>query len=385
MAEALTQQAHAAHVDEEYEKAIELYSNAIALSPNDANLYASRAQSYIKEERFLEAVQDASKAAELSPKLAKAHLRKGVALFNLEEYESAKDAFETANSIQKKKETETWIRKCNAELEEEAGHATKDTKIEEIAKEPSPHSSAAGPTPAPTPAPASTSATPKINGNEQEDLSLPIAKAAVSQEGKYRYQFFQTQNIVEVAVLAKNLTPDRLDITIEERKLHVIVKSPEGEQEYELSVDLYDAVVPSESKYELLKTKVEIRLKKSALLSWPTLERSEKKIAANFSDPANQQPPSYPSSFTKGRKMNWDKLEHEVKLEEKDEKLDGEQALQKLFRDIYSGADEDTRRAMNKSFQESGGTVLSTNWKEIGAKKVDCSPPTGMEKRNFEY
>ena len=40
-----------------------------------------------------------------------------VALFNLEEYESAKDAFETANSVQKKKETETWIRKCNAELE----------------------------------------------------------------------------------------------------------------------------------------------------------------------------------------------------------------------------------------------------------------------------
>ena len=49
--------------------------------------------------------------------------------------------------------------------------------------------------------------------------------------------------------------------------------------------------------------------------------------------------------------MNWDKLEAEVKKEEKDEKLDGEQALQKLFRDIYGGADEDTRRAMNKSFQ----------------------------------
>ena len=48
-------------------------------------------------------------------------------------------------------------------------------------------------------------------------------------------------------MLAKNLTPDRLDITIEERKLHVIVKSPEGEQEYELSVDLYDAVSPCTS------------------------------------------------------------------------------------------------------------------------------------------
>ena len=50
-------------------------------------------------------------------------------------------------------------------------------------------------------------------------------------------------------------------------------------------------------------------------------------------------------------KKNWDKLEHELKVEEKDEKLEGEAALHKLFRDIYSNADEDTRRAMNKSFQ----------------------------------
>ena len=28
--------------------------------------------------------------------------------------------------------------------------------------------------------------------------------------------------------------------------------------------------------------------------------------------------------------------------------------------------DEDTRRAMMKSFQTSGGTVLSTNWDEVG-------------------
>ena len=28
-------------------------------------------------------------------------------------------------------------------------------------------------------------------------------------------------------------------------------------------------------------------------------------------------------------------------------------------------------RAMNKSFQESNGTVLSTNWKDIGAKKTE--------------
>ena len=49
--------------------------------------------------------------------------------------------------------------------------------------------------------------------------------------------------------------------------------------------------------------------------------------------------------------MDWNKLEAEVKKDEKEEKLEGEQALQKLFRDIYGNADEDTRRAMNKSFQ----------------------------------
>lgn len=37
-------------------------------------------------------------------------------------------------------------------------------------------------------------------------------------------------------------------------------------------------------------------------------------------------------------------------FQEKEEKLDGDAALNKFFRDIYHDADEDTRRAMRKSF-----------------------------------
>ncbi|WKA00495.1 hypothetical protein VitviT2T_018842 [Vitis vinifera] len=60
------------------------------------------------------------------------------------------------------------------------------------------------------------------------------------------------------------------------------------------------------------------------------------------------QRPTYPSSKTK--MVDWDKLEAQVKKEEKEEKLDGDAALNRFFRDIYPDADEDTRMAMQKSF-----------------------------------
>ena len=91
----------------------------------------------------------------------------------------------------------------------------------------------------------------------------------------------------------------------------------------------------------------------------------------------------YPSSSHSYH--DWDKLAAEVAEQEKNEKLEGDQALNKLFQDIYAKADDDTKRAMNKSFVESGGTVLSTNWKEIGKEKVECKPPDGMEFKKYEY
>lgn len=34
---------------------------------------------------------------------------------------------------------------------------------------------------------------------------------------------------------------------------------------------------------------------------------------------------------------------------------------------------------------ESNGTVLSTNWNEVGSKMVEGSPPDGMEVKKWEY
>lgn len=50
-----------------------------------------------------------------------------------------------------------------------------------------------------------------------------------------------------------------------------------------------------------------------------------------------------------------------------------------VFQKLYKDADDDTRKAMVKSYTESGGTVLSTNWKEISKKRTEIRPPDGME------
>lgn len=47
-----------------------------------------------------------------------------------------------------------------------------------------------------------------------------------------------------------------------------------------------------------------------------------------------------------------------------------------FFKKLYANADEDTRRAMMKSYLESEGTALSTNWDEVGKEKVAIHPPS---------
>lgn len=78
-------------------------------------------------------------------------------------------------------------------------------------------------------------------------------------------------------------------------------------------------------------------------------------------------------------KKNWDAIIDEFEKEEEQS-----QGVNELFKQIYESGNEEVRRAMNKSFQESGGTVLSTNWANVAEKKVEPKPPSANDGQPVE-
>jgi len=108
---------------------------------------------------------------------------------------------------------------------------------------------------------------------------------------------------------------------------------------------------------------VQIVLAKKSADTWASVERK--------GDSSQNQPTGYPSSAR--NKTDFAKIDREF-VEDKPE---GEAAVNELFKSIYANGPEDTKRAMMKSWTESGGTCLSTNWDEVGKGKVEVKPPQG--------
>ncbi|KAI0599289.1 SGS domain-containing protein [Biscogniauxia sp. FL1348] len=90
--------------------------------------------------------------------------------------------------------------------------------------------------------------------------------------------------------------------------------------------------------------------------------------------------PAYPTSSKKGPK-NWDTI---ADNEDEDEEKKEEGDVNTFFQKLYKNADDDTRRAMMKSYVESNGTSLSTNWAEAKGKTYETLPPDGAEAKKWD-
>jgi len=116
--------------------------------------------------------------------------------------------------------------------------------------------------------------------------------------------------------------------------------------------------------------RIDIKLKKASDdLNWVVLEQSTSSVQAIPATASTGPRPSYPSSSKV--KRDWNSLDKQIDSELSKEKPEGDAALNGLFKQIYERSDEETKRAMIKSYQTSGGTVLSTNWGEVASKDYE--------------
>jgi len=361
----LFNEANSAFIDEEYEEALELYTKAIESDCTNAEFFLKRCIAYQKVKKFKESINDADMAIKISQgnqKIAsKAYLRKGISEFESELFNEAKSDFEVANTLIP---NDTILKKWQKKIsEKETQNPSLFKKEESNTLQPQQETNATNNT-------EQQSATTEQPQQQQQKVQPP--------QQKVRHEWFQNENYVTISVFIKNVKSENVTVDLEDRALSLTIKLPTG-SDFLFDLDpLAHEIVPEESKYSVLSTKIEIKLKKKVMgVKWSVLEGEDDTIAAQVTTLKDANKPSYPSSSKK--KYDWDSLEKSIE----DEKPEGDAALNNLFQQIYRDASDETKRAMIKSYIESNGTCLSTNWDEVKKGKVECKPPEGMVAKSY--
>ncbi|WKX98847.1 hypothetical protein Q1695_014043 [Nippostrongylus brasiliensis] len=182
---------------------------------------------------------------------------------------------------------------------------------------------------------------------------------------KPRYDWFQTDTCVTVTVLKKGVSLSDCRVTFNDN--HVKIYAGDN---VIFETTLARPVDENNFTVTCTPSKVEVRMPKKTPGHWTML-------GASATEETLPSEPYHPS-------RNWEAIERTVIQEEENEPLEGQDAVNRMFKKLYSEASDDVKKAMIKSYQESGGTVLSTNWAEISKKRTEVQPPDCMEYKRFE-
>ncbi|CAF1398284.1 unnamed protein product [Adineta ricciae] len=323
-------------IDEKYQEAYELYSKALAADDRSnhqftSKIFASRAQCSLKLNNYSDALKDSNEALHFDETNVKAYLRKGVALYNQNFKEQALEVFARALEYDATNEqSKVWYEKCEKEL-------------------------------------------------------LEIKSKPAAPPVKVKHSFYQSDRIVTVQIPIKCLRKDQVKVDTTDKTLYVNTKIPSSGSDYLLDLELAYLIDSSRTTFNVTGTNIEIKLYKREAIQWSSLDAQSTTNKAlppvTMNRPLVDKAPTYPSSSQRAK--NWDKVEAEIKKDEKenqDEMGDANAIFQRLYRD----SDENTRRAMNKSMYESGGTCLNMNWEEVSKGRITCEPPEGMEWKKYD-
>ncbi|RDA95807.1 hypothetical protein CP533_5199 [Ophiocordyceps camponoti-saundersi (nom. inval.)] len=240
-------------------------------------------------------------------------------------------------------------------------------------------------------------------------LRLPAAAINAPQTTSVepRIQEFQTTTSINVSIFSKGTDPSTITVNFLPSSVRLeSVVCPDGKSRT-LRLSLWADIDPSASEYVVTPNKVELKLSKNKAGKWPQLRKDEAESIVEAADgvtndddqnrskpflpkgdkaslpshPAPHVPsllPAYPTSSRSGPK-DWDLIASGGGEDDDDEDAD----VNSFFKKLYGNATPEQRRAMMKSFTESNGTSLSTDWNDVKGRTVETVPPEGMEAKKY--
>lgn len=350
--------------ESDFLSAISAYTAALKENPQAFQAYIKRSTAYSKCQNHDAAKKDISEAFQIAENRGRrddkalCHFKLGLINYKEKDYKPALKNFEKAKELGCSEPTlELWKNKLDYEVKKNPALLQKDEIDEfDIQQE-------------------------NKSTNEPEDkaksTSIDVVNKVAPLKIKIRDDWYQTNNAVIITIYAKGVKEESLSIQFSERSVGIAFPTAAG-SEYNYNLDpLYSKIDSDKSSYRIYGTKLEINLVKSNSIKWPSLEGSgeeEENFVPTVTSTSDTNPAlTYPSSSKKA--VNWDKFNLNDEEEDK-----GEDFFAKLYKDV----DDDTRRAMMKSYVESNGTVLTTNWSEAKDKKFETSPPEGMTARKWD-
>ncbi|KAK4445742.1 SGS domain-containing protein [Podospora aff. communis PSN243] len=226
---------------------------------------------------------------------------------------------------------------------------------------------------------------------------------------KLKVDFYQSSQDVTVSLFVKDVKKENLDVVIDKDQVrlgplprHLAPHIKPGDRQSTSTLLLEENIIPEQSTWTVTPRKIELRLRKATPgLKWakwgeekigtvglkasvseaskaaPAPETKAKPVQESMKRLSVDAPaPAYPTSSKSGPK-NWDKIEGAEEDESKED-------VNYFFKKLYKDATPEQQRAMMKSFTESNGTALSTDWNDVSKRKVETVPPEGVIPKKWE-